>query len=245
MPTRSCPRSRTRSWRARTWSSSASGARPRRGWPASLVGLLDAWLPIVAGGELNDDPFAPISPSARVLVAEGGDRTPIAWLPRDRRYSEKLATPDITIADLIGEVDPIKVAEGRYLVGRADHPLRADPAHQPRHLRDQRAARPRRADPGRPAQHPRGARRPDPRLHDPAAARPVRGRQRQPRGLHQPRPDHHPAQGPPRLADPDALPADARGRDRDRPPGEAPLRRRGGRAVGRGTHLHARRSWPS
>ena len=80
-----------------------------------LVGLLDPWLPIVAGGELNDDPFAPISPAARALVAEGADETPISWLPRDRRYSEKLATPDITIADLIGEVDPIRVAEGRYL----------------------------------------------------------------------------------------------------------------------------------
>ena len=80
-----------------------------------LVGLLDPWLPIVHGGELNDDPLAPISPAARAIVAEGGDATPIDWLPRDRRYAEKLATPDITIADLIGEVDPIKVAEGRYL----------------------------------------------------------------------------------------------------------------------------------
>ncbi|MFL5755336.1 MAG: magnesium chelatase [Chloroflexota bacterium] len=80
-----------------------------------LVGLLDDWLPIVRGGELNDDPTAPISPAARQVVAELGDRTPIDWLPPDRRYAEKLATPDITIADLIGEVDPIKVAEGRYL----------------------------------------------------------------------------------------------------------------------------------
>src|SRR5688572_23632170 len=80
-----------------------------------LVTLLDEWLPIVRGGELNDDPFAPISAAARALVAEGADVTPIDWLPRDRRYAEKLATPDITIADLIGEVDPIRVAEGRYL----------------------------------------------------------------------------------------------------------------------------------
>ena len=80
-----------------------------------LVTLLDEWLPVVRGGELNDDPFAPISAAARALVAEGGDVTPIDWLPRDRRYAEKLATPDITIADLIGEVDPIRVAEGRYL----------------------------------------------------------------------------------------------------------------------------------
>jgi magnesium chelatase subunit I len=80
-----------------------------------LVNLLDERLPIVRGGELNDDPFAPISAPARAVVAGGGDETPIDWLPRDRRYAEKLATPDITIADLIGEVDPIRVAEGRYL----------------------------------------------------------------------------------------------------------------------------------
>ncbi len=80
-----------------------------------LVGLLDEWLPVVRGGDLNDDPFAPVSPAARSLVAERADATPIDWLPRDRRYAEKLATPDITIADLIGEVDPVRVAEGRYL----------------------------------------------------------------------------------------------------------------------------------
>ena len=80
-----------------------------------LVGLLDPWLPVVRGGELNDDPLAPVSPAARAIVERDGDATAIDWLPRDRRYAEKLATPDITIADLIGEVDPIKVAEGRYL----------------------------------------------------------------------------------------------------------------------------------
>jgi magnesium chelatase subunit I len=80
-----------------------------------LVDLLDEWLPVIRGGELNDDPYAPISPAARAAVDEHGDATPIDWLPRDRRYAEKLATPDITIADLIGEVDPIRVAEGRYL----------------------------------------------------------------------------------------------------------------------------------
>ena len=80
-----------------------------------LVGLLDEWLPVVAGGELNDDPFDPISPAAKSIVERDGDATAIDWVHRDRRYAEKLATPDITIADLIGEVDPIKVAEGRYL----------------------------------------------------------------------------------------------------------------------------------
>ena len=80
-----------------------------------LVQLLDPWLPVLRGGELNDDPFAPVSPAGRAALEQHGDAAPIDWLPRDRRYAEKLATPDITIADLIGEIDPIKVAEGRYL----------------------------------------------------------------------------------------------------------------------------------
>ncbi len=81
----------------------------------SLVNLLDPEVPVIAGCEINDDPFAPICKACQLRIAEEGDATPIHWLARDRRYSEKLATPDITIADLIGEVDPIKVAEGRYL----------------------------------------------------------------------------------------------------------------------------------
>ncbi len=81
----------------------------------SLVGLLDEWMPIVAGSEINDDPYHPVSAPARRAVGEHGDGTPIDWVHRDRRYGEKLATPDTSIADLIGEVDPIKVAEGRYL----------------------------------------------------------------------------------------------------------------------------------
>jgi magnesium chelatase subunit I len=80
-----------------------------------LVDLLDEVIPALAGSEIHDDPLVPISPAGRAMVAEQGDKAPIAWIPRDRRYGEKLATPDITIADLIGEVDPIKVAEGRYL----------------------------------------------------------------------------------------------------------------------------------
>src|SRR3954471_6652549 len=81
----------------------------------SLTNLLDEWMPIVAGSEINDDPYAPVSHHARRLVAERGAETPIEWVHRDRRFGEKLATPDTSIADLIGEVDPIKVAEGRYL----------------------------------------------------------------------------------------------------------------------------------
>ena len=81
----------------------------------AMVSLLDEYIPVIDGGELNDDPYNPISPDARRIVDEMGDDAPIAWLGRDQRYSEKLATPDISIADLIGEIDPIKVAEGRHL----------------------------------------------------------------------------------------------------------------------------------
>jgi magnesium chelatase subunit I len=81
----------------------------------SLTSLLDPEIPYVEGSEINDDPFAPISKYAQDMVAKHGDDTPIAWLPRNDRYGEKLATPDVTTPELIGEVDPIKVAEGRYL----------------------------------------------------------------------------------------------------------------------------------
>ena len=80
-----------------------------------LVNLLDDALPIVDGSEIHDDPLHPVSKMARDLVAERGDETPIAWVGRADRYHEKLATPDVTIADLIGEVDMIKHAEGRHL----------------------------------------------------------------------------------------------------------------------------------
>ncbi len=75
-----------------------------------LVNLLDEYIPVVAGSELNDDPLAPISRFAIDLIAEKGDDTPVAWLHRDDRYVEKLATPDVSIADLVGDVDPIKAA---------------------------------------------------------------------------------------------------------------------------------------
>jgi len=81
----------------------------------ALVDLLDEWLPEVAGSEIHDDPFAPVSALARRLVSEQGDETEIRWVHRDERYVEKLATPDVSISDLIGDVDPIKVAEGRSL----------------------------------------------------------------------------------------------------------------------------------
>src|SRR5437867_4482655 len=80
-----------------------------------LVSLLDERIPIVAGCEINDNPYKPICRVCRNKLAELGDALPIQWIDRDHRYGEKLATPDVSIADLVGEIDPIKVAEGRYL----------------------------------------------------------------------------------------------------------------------------------
>ena len=81
----------------------------------TLVGLLDAWTPVVAGCEINDHPYAPVCTRCTRLVGERGDETPVAWKHRSDRYGEKLATPDTSVGDLIGDVDPIKVAEGRTL----------------------------------------------------------------------------------------------------------------------------------
>jgi magnesium chelatase subunit I len=81
-----------------------------------LVTLLDDALPIVAGSEINDNPFAPISKYARNLITEAGEDTPIAWVGRENRYVEKLATPDVTIADLIGDLDPIRAARGGHVL---------------------------------------------------------------------------------------------------------------------------------
>jgi magnesium chelatase subunit I len=75
-----------------------------------MIGLLDEYVPVVAGSELNDDPFRPVSRFAIDLLAELGEKTPISWLHRSERYAEKLATPDVSVADLIGDVDPIKAA---------------------------------------------------------------------------------------------------------------------------------------
>jgi magnesium chelatase subunit I len=81
----------------------------------TLVGLLDEWTPVLVGSELNEHPLQPISVWGRRQVAEHGDATPVGWLHRSDRFGEKLATPDTSVGDLIGDVDPIKVAEGRTL----------------------------------------------------------------------------------------------------------------------------------
>ncbi|MBW9206664.1 AAA family ATPase [Mumia sp. zg.B17] len=81
----------------------------------TLVGLLDEWTPVIDGSELGEHPYEPITPASRRRAAELGDALPVAWRHRDERYAEKLATPDTSVADLIGDVDPMKVAEGRSL----------------------------------------------------------------------------------------------------------------------------------
>lgn len=82
----------------------------------SLTSLLDDEMPVVAGSEINDHPFRPISKQARLAIAAGGDDTPIEWVDRSQRYIEKLATPDVTIADIIGDVDPIRAARGGHVL---------------------------------------------------------------------------------------------------------------------------------
>jgi magnesium chelatase subunit I len=81
----------------------------------ALTGLLDEWTPVIAGAELGEHPYSPITPESIRRAAELGDNLPVAWRHRSERYTEKLATPDTSVADLVGDIDPIKVAEGRSL----------------------------------------------------------------------------------------------------------------------------------
>ena len=174
----------------------------------TLAGLLDEWTPIVAGCEINDHPYQPACARCRRLAAELGDDLPVSWRHRDDRYGEKLATPDTSVGDLIGDIDPVKVAEGRTLgdpetihfglvprTNRGIFSLNELPDLAERiqvsllNVLEER-------DIG------------SPRLRAAAAARPAARGQREPGGLHQPGPDHHAAQGPVRRRDPDPLPAD-------------------------------------
>ena len=182
----------------------------------SLVTLLDETIPVVPDCDINDDPLAPICAACRERVRTKGDDLPVAWLDRSLRYVEKLATPDVTIADMIGDIDPIKAAQaGRQLsdeltvhyglVPRANRCIFAinelpDLAGKIQvglfNILEEGDC----TDPGLP-------RPPPPRRDD--------GVHRQPGGLHGTREDRHPAQGPDRLRDPDPLPADPRRGGRD------------------------------
>ena len=168
----------------------------------ALVGLLDDSIPVVEGSELNDHPYQPVSAMARNKVAELGDETPIVWVGRDLRYSEKLATPDTAVADLIGDVDPIRVAEGRYLGDE----LTIHYGLVPRTNRGIVAINELPANSGLPTEHPRGARHPGTRLQDSLATGRHDDRERKSRGLHAPRSHHHSPKGSLRHAGPDPLP---------------------------------------
>ena len=184
----------------------------------ALVGLLDEWTPVIAGAELGEHPYAR-SPRLPAAGRRAGDDLPVAWRHRDERYTEKLATPDTTVADLIGDIDPVKVAEGRSLgdpetihyglVPRAHRGIVAinelpDLAERIQvsllNVMEERDIQVR----GYTAA---------------AAAGRAARRHRQPGGLHQPRADHHTAEGPLRRRGAHALPAGAGRRDRARRPG--------------------------
>lgn len=100
-----------------------------------LPELLDEWIPVLADMEINDDPIAPTTRAGQRLISEHGDDAKIEWIHRSDRYHEKLATPDVTIADLIGEVDLVKHAEGRYLSDEATMHFGLIPRSNPGHFR--------------------------------------------------------------------------------------------------------------
>jgi hypothetical protein len=210
----------TRSSPATTSSCSACAARPRRASCAALVDLLDPEIPVLAGSELNDDPLAPISTTGP--AAGRGDRrrrtgrvaAPGGALQREARDARRLDRRPARRHRPDQGGDP----QADLRRPRGD-PLRDHPAHQPRHLRDQRAARPGAAHPGRPAEHPRGARPADPRLPGAHPDRHPDGLLGQPGGLHEPRQHHHAAQGPHLLPDPHPLPAGRGDRGDDHRPG--------------------------
>ena len=188
----------------------------------AMVELLDEEIPIVKGSEVNDDPLAPISRYAIELIEEEGDDTPIEWVGRDRRYGEKLATPDISIADLVGDVDPIRIAEGRYLSDE----LAIHYGLIPRTNRDLciNDCRPRGAQTRWGCSTYGGGARPDQGylVRLPGRARWSRA---EPGGLHEPGAHHHAAEGTLRRADTHALPSGDRagslhhGRGAERVPG--------------------------
>ena len=125
----------------------------------ALTTLLDPQMPYVAGCEIHDNPYSPICRRCRDLIAECGESTAIAWLTPEDRYVEKLATPDVTIADLIGDIDPIKAARGGHEISSeltVHYGLLA--ARQPLHFRHQRIAGPRGKNSSRPVQHHAGRR---------------------------------------------------------------------------------------
>ena len=140
----------------------------------SLVRFLDENIPYldIPGCPVHEDPYKPITSAGKRTARRDTpeEQVPIAWWPRAERYAERLA-PGTKFADVIGEIDPAKLAGGHQHVGRRRPALRPHPADAPRHLRHERDPRTRRTHPGRAVQHPRRAGRADPRLPDPVRPR--------------------------------------------------------------------------
>ena len=191
-----------------------------------LVSLLDDEVPVVAGCEINDNPYSPICKACKGKIEQGGDDVAIDWLPRDARYAEKLATPDISIADLIGEIVPIEVAEGRYLSDE----LTIHYGLIPRTNRGIFSIN----------ELPDLAERIQVGMFNLMEERDVQIKgyrirlpldvylvaTANPEDLYQPRPHHHALEGPLRRPDTDPLPEDHRGRDHHNDPRTGPLPQR-------------------
>ena len=171
-----------------------------------LTALLDEHLPYIAGCEIRDNPYQPICRRCRNLVEEQGDYTPIAWLDREERYVEKLATPDVTIADMIGDIDPIKAARSGHdlsseltvhygLMPRANRGIFAINELPDLAGKNSSGA----------LQHHAGRRRPDQRLPGAPSSRHHAGLHRQSGGLHRARKDHHAVEGSHRQRDSHSL----------------------------------------
>ncbi len=135
----------------------------------TLTGLLDEWSPVIRGCEINDHPYEPVCVRCRRLANAHGDDLPVTWRHRGDRYGEKLATPDTSVGDLIGDIDPVKVAEGRTLGDPETIHYGLVPRTNRGRVLPERAARPGRADPGLAAQRARRARHRGPRLRAAAA----------------------------------------------------------------------------
>ena len=233
--------------RGTTSSCSASAARPRAGSFAASSICSTSRSRSCRAARSTTIRCAPLCGACRARVAARATTCRSRWLPRDARYVEKLATPDVTIADMLGDIDPIKAAQAGLnladeltmhygLLPRANRGIFA--INELPDLAGQ--------DPGRPLQHPPGGRRPDQGLSDPAEARRAAGLHRQPRRLHGARQDHHAAQGSHRLGDPHALPGHAARRHRDHEAGslDRPPRRRCA-STSRSTCAKSSRKWRS
>jgi magnesium chelatase subunit I len=194
----------------------------------SLAGLLDEWSPVIAGSELGEHPFHPVIPVSVRRASDLGDDLPVAWRHRSERYVEKLATPDTSVADLIGDVDPMKVAEGRSL----GDPETIHYGLVPRAHRGIVAIN----------ELPDLAERIQVSLLNVMEERDIQIRGYLLRLDLEPRAHHHPPAGPLRRRDPHALPADDRRGGRRHPPGGRPRRRRPRPPAGDPRAVHAQSS---